>query len=266
MPQNFHLDHYTIGVPFIFLSVSLVVLTQTIFRYYMGEERIKKTHEIAGQYLALVGTFYAVLLGLVVFDAMSKFQEAEKTIEDEAKSMLTVYSLSEQFPNQASYIKAHVQEYTDEVVEHELKLMENGELSEKARNTILSLVSVVKTIAPVDENQQAVYPILLQEMIKWWEFRRDRIREAMFGIPTAEWIVLILGALITISFTCFFTTESIGAHLAMRFLASTLIAMSLYLVLLFGSPFSGDMRVSDKPFKFVQMAMNVYLKNLATPK
>ena len=32
-----------------------------------------------GHYLALVRTFYAVLLGLVVFDAMSKFQDADSS-------------------------------------------------------------------------------------------------------------------------------------------------------------------------------------------
>ena len=261
MSQNFHLDHYTIGLPFILLSVSLVLWTQKLICGYIGKECLKMTREVAEHYLALVGTFYAVLLGLVVFDAMSKFQEAEKTVENEAKHMLTVYSLSDQFPDQSPYIKEHVREYADEVVNRELKLMEEGEVSDKARSTILSLVSVVKAIKPVGDNQQAVFPILLQETINWWENRRDRIRESMFGIPTAEWVVLIIGALITISFTFFFTTDVRGVHLAMRLLASILIAMSLYLVLLFGSPFSGDMRVSDKPYRFVQMAMNSYLRN-----
>lgn len=67
MPQNFHLDHYAIGLYFIFLFVVLILHVQTLIRDYIGKERLKMTREVAGHYLALVGTFYAVLLGLVVF-------------------------------------------------------------------------------------------------------------------------------------------------------------------------------------------------------
>ena len=67
VPQNFHLDHYAIGLYFIFLFVVLILHVQTLIRDYIGKERLKMTREVAGHYLALVGTFYAVLLGLVVF-------------------------------------------------------------------------------------------------------------------------------------------------------------------------------------------------------
>jgi hypothetical protein len=50
----------------------------------------------------LVGTVYGILHGLVVFDAMSRFQAAEKAVTSEAKSLLAVYSLSAQFPQQPS--------------------------------------------------------------------------------------------------------------------------------------------------------------------
>ena len=60
------------------------------------------------------------------------------------------------------------------------------------------------------------------------------------------------GAAITITCTFFFTTESHGIHLVMRGMVTLLIAMSLYLVLLFGAPFSGDLKVSDAHFRFVR--------------
>ena len=82
--------------------------------------------------------------------------------------------------------------------------MESGQISEKARTTVLTAVHVVKSIKPKDNNQQAVFPILLQETINWWEKRRDRTRSSMFGIPVAEWVVLVVGAIITTMFTFFF--------------------------------------------------------------
>lgn len=259
MLNQLHLDHYAVGIPFMLASIAIILWLQTLVRNYIGNENIKKSHEISGYYLSLAGTFYAVLLGLVVFDAMSKFQEAEKTVEGEARSILTVYTLSDQFPDQSAHIKLLVTDYLDEVLNNELKLMEYGEVSEKARSDVLTAVNIVKAIKPKEVNQQAVFPILLQETINWWENRRDRTRSSMFGIPAAEWVVLIVGAIITTTFTFFFTSESRGIQLLMKALSSLLLGMSLYLVLLFGSPFSGDLKVTAKPFEFVRKVIGVYL-------
>jgi hypothetical protein len=259
MWNQIHLDHYSVGIPFILTVIATILSLQTIVRKMIGVENLQKAHEVGGYYLSLVGTFYAVLLGLVVFDAMSKFQEAEKTVEAEARSILTVYALADQFPNQTFAIKSLVKSYLDEVVTNELQLMEDGNISEKARNIVLATVRVVKAIKPNDNNQQGVFPVLLQETINWWEKRRDRTRTSMFGIPPAEWVVLIAGAIITIIFTFFFTSESRGIQLLMKALWSLLLSMSLYLVLLFGSPFSGDLKVSSQPFEFVRKAIGAAL-------
>jgi len=72
-------------------------------------------------------------------------------------------------------------------------------------------------------------------------------------------VILIIGAAITISFTFFFTIETQGIDIVMRAMATVLIAMSLYLVLLFGSPFGGDLKVSDEPFSIVRDIITKYL-------
>jgi len=253
------MDHYAVGIPVMLGSIAIMLWLQSLIKNLIGRETLRKAHEVGGYYLALVGTFYAVLLGLVVFDAMTKFQNAEKTVESEAKSLLTIFSLSEQFPQQETQIKGLVKDYIGEVIDHELPNMQSGEISDKARSAMLAAVHIVKTIKPQDSNQEGVFPILLQETINWWEARRDRTRTSMFGIPTAEWVVLIIGAIITMTFTFFFTTDIHGVHLVMRALASLLISMSLYLAFLFGSPFSGDMKVSDKPFRFVRVVIEKFL-------
>ena len=104
------MDHYAVGIPVMLGSIAIMLWLQSLIKNLIGRETLRKAHEVGGYYLALVGTFYAVLLGLVVFDAMTKFQNAEKTVESEAKSLLTIFSLSEQFPQQETQIKGLVKE------------------------------------------------------------------------------------------------------------------------------------------------------------
>lgn len=64
-------------------------------------------------------------------------------------------------------------------------------------------------------------------------------------MPPAEWAILLLGSVITIVFTFFFTIESSAIYLLMSGMIALLLSMSMYLVLIFGAPFSGDMKVSN---------------------
>jgi Na+/H+-dicarboxylate symporter len=246
------LDPYPVGITVILFAVGVVLLCQAIVRRYISNETLRKAHEVGGYYLTLVGTIYGILLGLVVFDAMSKFQAAERTVNSEAKSLLAIYSLSDQFPGVQEPIKGLVREYVKGVITVEWPLMQRGEISHKSHDVMLSLIRLIRAIEPKTQNQQSIYASLLAETNACWESRLDRNKVSNFGVPTAEWVVLLVGATIVIAFTFFFTIESHGIHLAMRGMVTLLIAMSLYLVLLFGAPFSGDLRVSDKPFRFVE--------------
>ncbi|MFY9832405.1 MAG: hypothetical protein WAK66_06785, partial [Methylocystis sp.] len=145
-----------------------------------------------------------------------------------------------------------LRDYVDEVINNEWSMMAKGQTSEKARDAMLALINVIKKIDPKTQNQQVIYSALISETFSLWESRLDRTTPANFGIPTAEWVILLIGAAITISFTFFFTIETQGIDILMRGMATLLIAMSLYLALLFGAPFSGDLNVSNAPFSKVR--------------
>lgn len=255
-----HLDYYWVGVPAIIITTILILYAQVLVKRYVGNDTIKKCHEVGGHYLAMVGTFYAVLLGLIVIDAMTRFQQAEKIVAAEASSLTKIYIGAESFPENKSKLEKLIEDYVKEIIEVEFPLMEKEEISSKASDLAFSMFQTVRSIEPVTENQKAVYPNLLTLFSEFLDSRRDRTRSNNFGEPAVEWIILIIGAIITIIYTFFFTMESDGIHLIMRGMATLIILMSLYLILLFGSPFSGDLKVSAEPFK-TMLKVGSYYKN-----
>ena len=52
-----------------------------------------------------------------------------------------------------------------------------------------------------------------------------------------------------ILFSYLFVLDSIFVQITSTVIIATMIALNLYLVILFGNPFSGDLRVSDFPFR-----------------
>lgn len=259
-----HLDYYRIGVPAIIIATILILYSQILIKRYVGKETIKKCHEVGGYYLAMVGTFYAVLLGLIVIDAMTRFQQAEKTVALETSSLIKIYTYAERFPEQKDKLEKLIEEYIQEITEVEFPLMEKGEISTKARDLAFSMLQIVQVIEPVTENQKAIYPNILTLISDFLDSRRDRTRSNNFGEPVAEWVILIIGAIITITYTFFFTMESDGIHLLMRGMATLMILMSLYLILLFGSPFSGDLKVSPEPFRTMTRVGSYYKEKVTS--
>ena len=66
---------------------------------------------------------------------MPKFQSAEKTVQNEAKSALMVYALSGEFLHDEAAFKTPVEDYVTDVVNKEWELFGKREFSETAKDT-----------------------------------------------------------------------------------------------------------------------------------
>jgi hypothetical protein len=202
--------------------------------------------------MAIVGSLYAVVLGLVIYDAISNFQSASLCVKNEAKALLAVYSMADQFPdNGKTDIKGLTTRYVEEVMNHEWALMDKHDFSQKARMTMWALLDVVKKIEPGNENQKALLPILMSEAMTAWSERCERLDKVDMGIPGVEWFLLLTGAVVTIIFTYFFTISVSRAQLLMTAMIAFLVAINLYVVLLFGEPFSGDLKIDTIAFNIL---------------
>ena len=246
---QFDFSRYPVGAFYIMVFIGVSVWGQMLFKRWMGTESIELCHEVGGYYMAVVGSLYAVVLGLVIYDAISNYQSASLCVKNEAKALLAVYSMADQFTdNGKTDIKALTSRYVEEVVNNEWPLMDQHGYSQKARMTMWLLLDVVKKIEPRNENQKALLPILMSEAITTWSERRERRDKVDMGIPGVEWFVLLTGAVVTIIFTYFFTISVSKAQLLMTAMISFLVAINLYLVMLFGEPFSGDLKIDTTAF------------------
>lgn len=260
---HFDIDVLAVGGFYIFIVVLLSAGGQVLVKKCMGAETIALCHEVGGYYMSIVGSMYAVILGLVIFDAISNFQAASLAVKDEAKAILAVYSLADQFPgNGKEEIKSLAAEYVKEVVQNEWTLMDQNAFSPKARTTMWGILDRVKQIEPRSENQRVILPILINETLMAWSARRERIEKIGIGIPALEWFTLLAGAGVTIVFTYFFTIAIGTLQLLMTAMVSFMVAINLYLVLMFGNPYSGDLRIPSTAFEVLSHYMNSHLSFL----
>lgn len=227
-------------------SIALVALVRSVFE----KELLQQAHDITGNLLSVVGTLYAVLLGLIVVDSLVHFEHAIDVVQKESNALADIFLLAGRLP---AAPRARVQEickeYAHRVVEDEWPRMAQAQSSPQARKLAFDLVKSLDGFEPTAESEKAVFPMLLEQLRQLWDYRRERIGTAEYGVPAVEWFVLILGGAVTILFAGLFRTQSVTLQRFLTSLAALLIGLNLYLISLFGYPFSGELTVSSRPFQ-----------------
>jgi len=229
------------------IAVTIVSLLQRCFPRHVLESCLGAT----GNLLAVVGTLYAVMLGLVVVDAMVRFERAVDVVQAESTSLADIHLMAERLPEpHRDRVQKACRDYAVSVVEREWASMQRaGEPDVETRRAGLRVMRSLDGFEPVSESEKALYPMLVAEMQQAWDQRRERISTAHFGIPAVEWVALLLGAMVTVSLGGLFPVEHFRFHALLTALAALVMVLNLYLVSLFGYPFQGDLRVSDLPFR-----------------
>lgn len=244
------------------IAVAALLLT----RKFVNLDKLRSSHDVGGFLIAIVGTLYAVLLGLIVVDAMQQYQHAREITERETNYLTDVFVLAKGLTEpRSSQLQRMCASYVEQVVDTEWDQMRAGTFCPIARQKAIDLMSSLMNFDPKTEREKAIYPQLVNEASQFWQNRQERISITKKGIPPVEWLVLIVGAIITIFFTYFFALEHTRLQAIMTAMVATLISLNLALLLLFAYPFSGDLSVQSEAFRSIrEIFRNFDAKNTGT--
>ncbi len=186
-------DSYMAGAIMISVSSVTAVLGLLAVRRTYDVQALVSAHGVSGQYLSIVGTLYAVLLGLIVVHAMGKFDRAVDIVEEEANAISELIYLSGRMPaSRSAKVSELAASYVRVVIDREWPSMIRGEPYPDARTRAFELMRVIRDWEPVSESEKATYATAVVVASDFWNARRHRIIACQKGIPTLEWSVVIL--------------------------------------------------------------------------
>jgi hypothetical protein len=96
------------------------------------------------------------------------------------------------------------------------------------------------------------------------ESRRLRIFAGNDTVPSAIWLVLLVGGVFTVSFTFFFGMKNIKAQYLITTTLTVTIRLILFLIYVLDHPFTGTSKVSAEPLKDVMDVMQGDSKQAVT--
>jgi hypothetical protein len=232
------------------LATALAMTGPPLIRRRVPFEKLRANNEVAGFTFATVGVLYAVLLAFVVVIVWERFHEAEKALADEAGLAATIYQLSAGLnEGSAAAVRGRIAGYMKSVLQDEWPAMAAGHPSPTTTAALTALYEELLHYSPTGAQDQDLREDVLRQADRLTQARRERLVMAEGTVPDIVWFILFTGALLTITFTFFFSTQNVIAHSLMTGALAALIFSALLVVIAIDRPFTGAIEVSKESIR-----------------
>ena len=240
-------------ISFLFVSVittSIALAGLRFVRKKYPAEVLKENHEVAAIIFNAFGLLYGVVVAFVVFVTWSGYDEATKNLQMEANETIDIFYSARAFPDPISKtIQQGLMDYAASVHNDELKRMATGEVSLYSKSSLRNLIAFFNKLDQRSAPNRELYGETLRCLDKLAEYRRLRVFAGSNTIPSAIWVVLLIGGLITVSYTYFLGVKNIRAQYLMTAALTVTITLILVLIYILDHPFTGTNSVSVEPLK-----------------
>jgi hypothetical protein len=191
-----------------------------------------------------LGTAFAVLLAFVVLEAYESYNDAKAGAEEEAEAVLQLSRTVEAFkPEEQGRLEGLLVCYGRAVIHHAWPAMEDAEEGSPVVNDWGTRFREEALRVDIHSFvQQASFRQLLVEQDRRIEGRRTRLAEAVRIVPLPLWLVLLLGAVLTIGWVVLSAGRR-GSFLVQAAVVTSVAAMvtsALLLVWFLDHPFADE--------------------------
>jgi hypothetical protein len=236
------------------LAISLVItfIGFLIVRKLFSHERLSENHAVASYIFNAVSVTYGVLIAFVVYSNWFDYEKAQQHVMDETTYLSNFYRDTRTLPDSVkSIVTDKLIKYTKTIIEDEWPRMAKGETSQKAMNDLDDLWDTYSRIPVTMITNVYFYHVSVEKLNLVSQQRRLRILDMDQTTPDVIWIVLVICASISVSYTYFFTTKRRIAHLSLITSFIVINVLLFYLIYVLDHPYEGYATISPEPFKLI---------------
>jgi hypothetical protein len=209
-------------------------------------------NEVVSYFLAAVVLFYGVMVGLIAVGVWEQYSSTDEKVALEASALAALYRDVSEFPApHRARLQADVREYTFHVIHGAWPLQRQGIIPTQANDILWKVQDDLMSFEPATNSEDNIQNEALHAYNALVELRRMRLHSVESGLPFAVWVVIVLGAAITLAVGCFFETKSFAVHFWMISLTSALIGLIIWLLAMLDHPFLGEVSIGPEPFEQV---------------
>ena len=141
--------------------------------------------------------------------------------------------------------------YTRSVIEIAWPAQRRGEVSEKGTEILFNVGSRVFQFEPTTSGQSVVHAEALSAFNNLVELRRRRIEATTYAVPASLWVVVLIGAALSIFASYLFNIESLLAQSLLTTLLASMIALLVFFIATTDHPYRGVNAIKPRAYEIV---------------
>jgi hypothetical protein len=196
--------------------------------------------------------FYGLVLALIAVNVFETYSESSKIVSTEATALAMLYRDVSSYPDpKRSELQAWLKDYMEDLIHVAWPLQRAGKIPEGGVQRIDRVQAALAGFEPVGEAQSILHAETWRAYNRVIEARRARLDEVKTGLPGVMWLVVILGAAISLFSAFFFHVPDVKLHATLVLLLATFIATVIFVILAMDHPFRGDLGISTESYELI---------------
>lgn len=237
----------------VLVFVGIALVGQFVVNRFAKIDVLEQHHSAGEAMMGVVGTLFSVLLGFMIASAMGRYQDAQMYGQVEASNVASIFRVARGMSDvDRPRLRQLCRDYVNDVIDNEWPRMEKHEKINHGWVTYQEMWEAVVSTVPENDRQSNLQQGMIASMQALGEQRRARILLASTSMPQALWVVVGIGALITVAFTYVFASQFHHVQGAMTTLVAAALALNIWLLSAYSTPYSGELKIRPTMFELVR--------------
>jgi hypothetical protein len=206
----------------------------------------------SGAMVASIMVFYGLAMALIAVHVWETYEEVAKITSHEASTLAALYRDVSEYPEPArTRLRDGIRDYVGYVIREGWPAQRKGLLIRGGVWRMDVVQSTLMGFEPRTEAQKLLAAETLRAYNLMIEARRLRLDATDTHLPGVMWLVIALGAMISLVSAYFFPVVDPRVHATQVALLATFMGVVIFLVLALDRPFRGDLGLPSTPYQII---------------
>ena len=208
--------------------------------------------EFIAAMLTSIMVFYGLATALTTVQVWETYVDVKEITEHEAAALATLYRNVSEYPEPVrSVLQGELRSYTHQVINESWPLQRQGRIPLEGIKAMDLLQSTLLRFEPRSEAEKVLAREALESFNRMMDARRMRLGSVDRQLPGVLWLVVVLGALISLVSSFYFRVHDAGLHRAQVGLLAGFIGLVIFIILALDRPYRGDLGLRATPYELV---------------
>ena len=209
--------------------------------------------EFSGTMVQSVMVFYGLAVALIAVGVSESYSDVATIVSREASELGALYRDASSYPEPTGpALQKELRDYAQYVIHTAWPAQRRGQVALGGAQMLDRFQSTLTRFEPATEGQKLLHGEALRaynEMVEARSLRLDAVVNT--GLPGVLWLVVLAGAVISLTATFFFKVEDVRLHAILVTLLAVFMGLVIFMTFAFDRPFRGDLGLTPEPYQLV---------------